>query len=232
MGIDLSRVKILKHNDVYRLADVILRHGTRWKQDRETILSDPKYNDTIIYDYINTAEEVPRRKGRRKYERLDEPNYELLKKIIWDHIKRKNYQIAGDDELVVHMRLGDMMDENTRYTKSRKLYANFYDKLDLDNLPITGVVVVTALHYGHNTKRGLYFYREESKNRSFKLLRNFEKQTHDVGFPIRVVSSECVDEDICFLTSSKYCVKSASLFMDIISRCLCDGKYINLGYRK
>jgi hypothetical protein len=226
---DLSRVKTLKHNDAYRLVDVILRHGTQWKQSREIILSDPKYNDTILYEYLkNVGEEVPYRKGvlcpRAK---LNEPNYELLKKIIWDHIKRKNYQIAGEDELVVHMRLGDVMvyRGGTRYASSIKRYANFYDKLDLDNLPITGVVVVTALHYGHATSKMDNSLYAKSRYRSFKLLRDFEKQTNDVGLPIRLVSQKCVDADICFLASSKYCVKSASLFMDIIKECLIDGKY-------
>ncbi|MCW5213712.1 hypothetical protein VU04_12525, partial [Desulfobulbus sp. TB] len=125
----MDNIKILKTNQVYRVSDLVFCRGIRWKQDRETILSDPQYRETILHDYLT----------QKRYER----DLEIFKRVVREH--QAKYEKPFTDCLVIHLRLGDVMDDtNGRplYEKSQKIYS----KLHLTGLPdLKRATIVTAL---------------------------------------------------------------------------------------
>jgi|TARA_R110000824_G_scaffold356208_1_gene543407 hypothetical protein len=81
-------------------------------------------------------------------------------------------------------------------------------------------IVVTALHFGANTRNNRYFYSDKARDISFEVLRDFEKQSNDIGLEVDVFSSENVDADLAYMASSKFFVCGSSHLSSIIQNCL------------
>jgi hypothetical protein len=81
-------------------------------------------------------------------------------------------------------------------------------------------IVVTALHFGANTRNNRYFYSDKALDISFEVLRDFEKQSNDIGLEVDVFSSENVDADLAYMASSKFFVCGSSHLSSIIQNCL------------
>jgi hypothetical protein len=203
----MDAIKILKTNQVYRVSDLVLCRGIRWKQDRETILSDPQYIETILYDYLT----------QKRYER----DLEVFKRVVRDH--QAKYEKPSINSLVIHLRLGDVMDDiNGRplYEKSREIYKD----LQLIGLPkLKCVTIVTALHFGANPLNNKYFYSDIAKERSFEILQLLSENLKIKGWNVSYKSTENVDEDLCFMSGSNYFWKGLSSLSDLIANCMCNG---------
>ena len=210
--LDLNKVKILKHNSVYRVSDLVNRTGPRWPGDRKTILNDPLYKNTILYDYLSQTLHLPRR-GR---------DLGLFKKILLDHTEKHQYTTADPNNLIVHMRLGDVMTMGyiNRRNACRGAYRNFYNRFKLDKYSFSKITVVTALHFGASKLHNRYFYSDEARDISFKVLKDFEKQSNDVGLEVDIFSSENVDADLAYMASSKFFICGSSKLSAIIQNCL------------
>ncbi len=50
----MNNIKILKDNSIYRINDVVYMFGEQWDVDREEILSNKRYEGTILRDYLET----------------------------------------------------------------------------------------------------------------------------------------------------------------------------------
>ena len=198
-------VVVLKKNSVYRVSDVFFRRGWRWQKDRKTILNDEEFKDTIMFDYLT--------------EKRNEGDFKTFRKIVKRHSEKNQYPQADRNHLVVHMRLGDVMD-NHRKQRCMNRYNEFYERGSIKNLPITKVIIVTALHFGHNSMRNRFYYTPKAVRKSWKVIRDFERQTHEAGFGLGVFSNENVDKDICFMASSRFFVKGQTSLSSIIARCL------------
>jgi len=198
-------VVVLKKNSVYRVADVVHQGGWRWQRDRQSILNEEEFKDTILFDYLT--------------EKRKERDFETLRKIIKRHSEKNQYPQADRNHLVVHMRLGDVMDMQ-RKNRCMNFYNKFYERVKIGNLPISKVTIVTALHFGHNTMRNRFYYTTKAVKKSWQVIRDFEKQTEEAGLGLEVFSNENVDKDICFMASSRFFVKSPSQFSEIIAHCL------------
>jgi hypothetical protein len=205
--IDLNQIQILRNNCVYRVGDVVCRGGIRWKEDRRTILTDPKYKHTILYDYLK--------------HKTKENDIKILKSVVWKHIATKNYPKAEPGELVIHIRLGDFMStahprEQKRRKRAQKMYNSFLYKLP-DSFKLA--TIVTAMHFGANEKNKLYFYDDVAKDRSFGLFRHIEKQLRQ-RMEVKLKSSANVDEDFAYMVSSRHFVKGQTRFSELIAKCL------------
>ena len=202
-------IKTLKSNKFYRISDLFFGWGNRWEQDREHILNDEKYKDTILYKYLT-----------RKTHELD---YALFKEIVKEQTIIKEYPIPTSKELVVQVRLGDVMDSidyNTSKIKSKIFYSDFFDYINLDFNKIKKITVVTALHFGSNEFSEKYFYSEKAEIESMKIIRSLNKQCLEKGYDLKIYSHEDIDRDICYLSNSKYFVKGITQLGDLIIKCL------------
>jgi len=208
-----NSVKVLKTNQVYRFGDLFYRRGIRWQNDRNIILNSKQYNNTILRDYLN-------------YKKKEE-DYQTLKSIALEHIKNKKYKTPEEDELVIHFRCGDIFSEEDYISKKYIIDQfdffknNIFNKKKslLNSSLIKKVTVVTALHYGSNEINGLYFYNQNSHNRSFEFLNFIENEIKYYGHDMNVFSNFNIDLDFCYMISSKYFFGKVGGISNIINTC-------------
>ena len=203
------KIKILKSNSVYRISDLFFCWGIRWEQDRHTILTDPKYKNTILYKYL-----------KQKTKELD---YKLFKEIVRKQTLLKTYQTPSEDELVIQIRLGDIMnslDYKRSKNKSITFYSDFFNYINLDLSKIKKITAVTALHFGSNEFNGKYFYSVKAEEESMKIIESLSNQCSQKGYDLNIYSHEDIDRDICYLANSMYFVKGITQLGDLIAKCL------------
>ena len=103
-------VVVLKKNSVYRVADVFYRAGWRWAKRQKNHSQRCRVKDSIMFDYLT--------------EKRKEGDLETLCKIVKRHSEKNQYPQADPNHLVVHMRLGDVMD-NHRKQRCMNKYNEF-----------------------------------------------------------------------------------------------------------
>ena len=199
------------------MSDLIYQKCDRWEQHKKTILSNPTYRDTILRDYF-----IKKRKG---------PDLETLREIVWDHINQKKYPTASNSELVMHVRLGDRLDgnalmhpSNETYKKSLDLYTNFLPKNIKQDLNISKVTVVTAMHFGGFKDR--FFHTQLAEDRSFEILDIIKQHVTETELEFEIVSNDNFDKDFVYMVSSKYFMQSFSEVSFLASKCLRDNATI------
>jgi hypothetical protein len=210
--IDTDKIKILKNNRVYRISDVFYERGDetppQWERNQALILSDPQYEGTILRDYLT-------RKKKHK-------DFSCWRDVVREHAKKNSYEVANRFDLVVHMRLGDVMviPKAIKVRNVISAYDNFYDKVDIDGLDISRVVVVTAMHFGADETTGRFFYSDEAKDKSVEVFRSLEEQTRGIGLPFELVSNDNIDADIAFMSYSSYFVRGRTMLSRLVGYCV------------
>jgi hypothetical protein len=149
-----------------------------------------------------------------------------------DISKEKKYERPAENELVIHLRLGDIFNPRTVADKRRPIqdawrrYSRFFEKNDFGLDSLGKITVVTALHFGANEKTGRFFYSNFAKKESIKFLRMLEGQVNDVGHELNLISNEDIDRDICYMSGSMHYVKGLSGLSRLISKCLPRGSKV------
>lgn len=179
----IKNILTIRDNSVYRVGDVIMRKGDRWKRDRNTIMKEDRYKYTILREYLET--------------KTKENDWETLKTIVHNNcfrLKRK----PSYDELVIHIRAGDAIQFNWCLSTS---YVDVIRDA-LKQCPyIKKITFVTLLHYGNYVEKQRWIYNEESEQK------NYEKFRKVLGkivlyFPFMeydLLSHENIDIDMCYL---------------------------------
>ena len=236
-----KEVALLRENKIYRFADVFLGIGSRWEMDRESILSDERFRNTILYDYL--------------MHKTQEKDFETLKEIINTHAASKKYTTPDPDELVIHLRLGDCVAApiykggvqhqpgGGSIDHDGNAYKQLYETLPLDAADFSKITFVTALHFGENNindfsgerkawlmergdKKGELFvqsqFTEGKRKKSYEILEDLERQTNSIGFEMNLYSNTNIDADVCYLAHSKYLVQGWRRFSKVIARCTSD----------
>lgn len=207
-----NNVIVLKENKHYRFSDLFFKQGVRWQKDRNLILNDNKFKDSILRQYLE--------------QKTKEEDYETLKKLIKDYISKNNLKLPSKSELVIHLRCGDIFDKIDQCSK----YAVENQYLLIDNLfknqkkifnnRINKVSAVTAMHFGSNELNNKYFYSKEVYDKNIKFLEFFEGIVNKIGYELNVVSNRDFDLDLCYMTSSNHFFKSVSRVSDIVESCM------------
>lgn len=209
-----NKLALLKSNTTYRLGDVFLRAGNRWKQDRHTILTGTKYDGTILKEYL--------------LNKTHERDYTTLKNVINQIGDEKQYLQPDKNELVVHLRTGDSMDTEIKYNNSARI-PDLTDKINqikrvisatTENNQIEKITAVTALHFGNEAATGLFQYSDEIYTRNIEFLEGFIKNINDIGFELNIMSNSEIDRDIYYMARSKHYLPSISNISKIISKCV------------
>jgi len=217
--IDYSQVKILRENKVYRMSDVVMGYGPRHQIDRETILAEPQYRETILHDYLVKCPSTC--------------DKQVFVDVVQQHTQR--YNQANPNDLVMHVRLGDVMQPELAETKQEircksiyHTYAQLFYKHGQWIRQHGRVTIVTALHFGANELNGKYYYTEEAEHNSFETLRRLVEVFESWDMKVSIQSSLNVDEDFCFMASSQQFVGSTSKFAELVSWCLKDSATCHL----
>ena len=180
-----QKVKTLKDNVVYRIADAI-KFQKNHKVVKE-LLQNPIYKDTLLYQF---------------HSQNDKDFYKILEK---NKSKIGNYY--NDNYILVHLRTGDDL-------RSRGIGRNSEPILKaLKNYEKSKkIIIVTAMHYGHHrTDTSLYsgktyIYNDDNYQQNIKLIHEFiQKLEHPVE---DIMSNEDVDIDLLHLVFCKNLVAS------------------------
>lgn len=180
---NIQNIRILKNNSVYRIGDLIFRSGLRWQIDRQTILKDPKYSQTLLNDFFTqfsiTDQEV---------------DLNQLKLIADNHFVQ-----TPCDELLINLRCGDIVSPNCIYYYGK---CNIFNPDRLINQisqiitsKIKKINIITAMHYGSDDlKLNRYFWTQEKHNKNIELLNNlFSKIYEQFGIPIYIDANNLND---------------------------------------
>lgn len=201
-------IKILKENKIYRFADLVLQRGIRWKEDRASILTDKCYSNTILYEYLSSLKDP--------FER-EKPNLRLLHECIVQYSLSNNLIRPENNFLTLPLRLGDICDIPERYQASLKYCLNIYNMISASRMSKpNGFYIVTAMHFGANEKNNRYFFTENAMNKSLSLFYCVVDQLRSFQCPIKVISHENVDIDICFIARSEFVAPSQSKMTELI----------------
>ena len=217
-----SQLKVLEENKFYRFGDFIFKDGGgRWESDREVVKNNEEFKNTILCKYLMQINDD------------SEPDFELLKKIVQEHTIEHKCKIPKENELVIHLRLGDIFQkskyEKLRVKRLKKSVNRLFEKdniLNSNPSVIEKITIVTALHYGANETNGKHFFNKLSYNQNLSFLRNLEERINERGFELNLVSNEKTDLDLCYMANSKYFVKGCSNFSYIIGKCMSDDVHI------
>ena len=203
-----KEIKILEANKHYRFTDLILCRGIRWAQDRQIILEDERYKNTILRKYLERTHNIHLKKP---------PRLRDLHEIIYQHAFENNYKRPGVNSLTLPVRLGDITEEKERFDQSIRLYKNLHRNIKKLEIPTPKTIyIVSALHYGANEINGKYFFSEDSYRKNYELFEIIYKQLSKLNSKIVLVSSRDIDKDICFISRSHYIYPSQSRMTELI----------------
>ena len=141
----------------------------------------------------------------------------LFSEIIDKQIIEKNYSVPINNELVIHLRTGDVVVHSWYLNKPYiELIQEFVDKFNINK-----VTFVTSFFYANvTTKSGtkLFKYHENNHNKNITKLTNLFKNVI-MKFPslnIDVLSSEGVDTDFVYLCKANHLILDRGGFSELI----------------
>lgn len=180
-------IKILNDNSVYRLSDIFFAANDI---DVQPLMSSDEYKDTILVEYINK---------KQKFR-----DWQTLASICSDRIASGEYKQPSSDELVLHIRLGDifisgktwMIDESTKYFE--KLITNI-SKWTQKYPNQSRVTCVTAHHFGHWCHD---MFVQDALAQADNILTRIEDECNKINKPVSYKSSSCFDHDFLYMVGA------------------------------
>ena len=209
----ISKIKTLANNSDYRIADIVYKKGVRWVHSAQQVLSHERYNDTILKNYLLENG-------------INKPfDKNLLKTIIQKHKDDKKMKIPDTNELVVHLRMGDVV-VNDWFL--RKPYLQLINNMLKTNSNINKVTIVTCFAYQVWSPESLHlrkiaknanmwnFTEEKQQQNITKLTLLLNSLKNNLKINIDIVSNEYIDEDICYCVNSKYFIEDVGGFSQLM----------------
>ena len=195
----ITDIKTLKCNSDYRVADIILKKGERWNHSGNEVLTKNDYNGSILQQYL-------------KLNGLHAPaNFYTLLHFIEKYNQEKTLPIPTNNEIVIHLRLGDVVNSKWYLTKN---YIDLINKILTKDNNIDKITFVTCFAYQewsteslHLRKRApLWNYTEEKQEKNIEnTIRLFEDiKNHFPALELKVYSNENIDKDLCFCVLAKH----------------------------
>ena len=175
----------------YRLGDAILLGNSAIGVQRGVL--NERFKGTIGYEYVSRNSSLA--------------DIKRLNGLIDKHIKLHGYKLPDDDEVVVHLRIGDNGQPNRPRDKLVKNDSEFTRLVALIEDAMRGfsdkVTLVTAIHSV-----------ESPKKEDYKIVERLCAR-----LPVTIKSSANVDEDFCYLARAKKLIVTKGNFSDLAGRC-------------
>ena len=199
-----EKVKILRGNSLYRIADIVIKKGPSWRYAAEKILANPSdFKETALFAYLS-------KNG------IDEPtNLPLFHKILSQIGANKGWLKPESEDLVIHVRLGDVLDPKNPIGPEKIFgyYGRFFAKFNGFPKQIKRLVICTALHYPD--LGGLYDYGVVSEVNSRQLLSNILHEAQNKSLGVDIYSNNDIDMDLYYACNSRYFIPGISDFSAI-----------------
>ena len=206
-----NNIKIIKNNSDYRVADILFRKGPRWQLSREQVLNNINYQNTILKKYLEQT---------NNNNNID---YKCLIENIKKYNNDNNLPIPANDEIVLHLRMGDSI---SYYPFLKKDYVNRIRNIMKNNI-ITKITIVTCYVYCPwsketlhlRTKEPMWNYTEDKQNFNYngivKLLKNLRD---NLDIPINIYSNDDIDKDFCYCVLSKFFIEDTGGFSELLMK--------------
>lgn len=208
----INKIVLLKESNSidtkrhYRFADVIYHKGYYWKESTHFILSQPHLSNSILRRYIERCAD-------KNLNHVNKNCLRLLYNIIHNKLKSNSFELPLNKELVIHLRLGDVVNFKQFL---RKNYINIIRKY-INKHKITKVTFCSAFHYGNNVTQGLYIYTDALHQQNIdKLKELFKKILDKFTILIDVKSSIDIDCDFIYMVMAKHFVPDFGGFSKLI----------------
>ncbi|MDA8991265.1 hypothetical protein N9H45_07040 [Opitutales bacterium] len=221
----IKKIRILESNKIYRIGDLVYCRGPkRWLKDRIMILSDNKYKNTILYNYLNEIDINEDARNTNEGVHWDKL-INSIKKFYSREFKSSESEKKEINELFINIRSGDIVTDN-QWHKSCYLFnhdklVKKVDKYYCDK--IKKITIFTAMHYGSDEIDNRFFFNSENYNLNVKFLSSiFKKLYNRFKCQIDVYSSNSknikfIDESFAKLIFSKACIVDHGGFAKLIS---------------
>jgi hypothetical protein len=202
----LNKIVLLKEKNSikrhYRFSDVINHSGNYWKESNDFILKQDHFIGSILRSYI---ERCPDNNKTINPDKI---------KLLYTIIRSKKAKIPKVDELVIHLRTGDVIQFD--WFLKKDYVSIIQDYVDKHN--IKRVTFCTAFHYGNNTTQNMFLYTDEKHRRNKMKLDELFKNVVDrfkyIQFDVK--SSTNIDEDFMYMCLSRHFVKDKGGFSDLV----------------
>ena len=140
----------------------------------------------------------------------------IFSEIIKKKILEKEFLIPKDDELVIHLRTGDMVIYDSFLKKPYiELIQEYKNKFNINK-----VSFVTCFHYGNNQVNNKIFFQfnnEKHKKNIEKLKELFLNVLEKFPFlNINVMSSKDIDRDFLYMCKAKHFIEDIGGFSKLI----------------
>lgn len=213
----LGKIKVIKSNPDYRVNDVLKELGLRWRNSTENILTNSAYNGTILKDYFSSPKY---KKNCSHRERVI-----IVNEIIHQRIKQQRYKLPQQNELVIHIRAGDVV-----HSKSflKRDYISLINSIILTKNGTNGnansvtdikfITFVLAFAFQEFKERKWWLYSDEDLEENYKkvgvlfsrIIQAFPQFTYNV------YSNEIVDNDMIYCSQAKYFISDDSGFSRLL----------------
>lgn len=202
--VNLTDIRVFMKNSVYRIGDLLLHSGVRWHIDRQEVILNQKYKNTLLHKYFHHF------KVDQHMWDLDMLSYRArhanklstynMKNTFSDfkHITDQHRIIVPKSDLLIHVRCGDIV--SPKCTVYKECHVHHINKLigiisGKIHSGIKRIVIIAAMNYGADSLRlKRYFWTQEKHDINIKLLNElFAKISNTFGIPLVIDSENCSD---------------------------------------
>ena len=198
----MNKIITLKKNSDYRIGDVILHRGLRWKKTINDVLSKSIYEGTILREYLEKVG-------------TNAPDLDLLFTICEQH--KTKYIVPDETTLVIHIRAGDVCVHEWFFKKD---YVTIIDRQISKSLnEIQKITFVICFSYCEYTEKGWWVYTENKQQLNIQKLTIILQKCID-AFPnisFDVYSNHNTDKDLIFCVFAKRFVCDEGGFSQIMN---------------
>ena len=208
----LDKILIIQQ-DNYSVCDIVFKKAKRWEYNGNKILTEEKYNGSILKSYLEIN-------GL-----YSEVNLKKLLDITQEYNKNNNFPIPSDNELVLHLRLGDFVEYTGILTKPYIKLIRQY----INNKNINKITIVTAFSYGTWTKETLHLKpndislfkcTQETQKINIRKMKKLIKRIKNnfSNIEVDIMSNLDIDKDFCYCVNSKHFIKDVGGFSDLMMK--------------
>ena len=195
----ISKIVTLKSNPHYRMADVVYRKGFRYRDSTQAILAASEFEGTILKRYLLDNPDI------------ESPNIPLLSRIVGRTVASRKLHLPQHDELVVHIRAGDVV-EHDWFLKT-----NFAEQIEkYSTARICSIVICFA--FQEFIEKGWWLFSNEKLQKNVAMLEallvNLLSQFPEIRFD--VVSHREIDADFIYMVMAPHFIRDQGGFSDLI----------------
>lgn len=181
-----NTISVIEDMSGYNIFNILNSEESSWLDDRERILSSPKYYNTLLYMYMNNID-------------INQPGYSSIKfrNEIERYTRQYKPRVQHVDEQALYIRMGDVIVDTDRYDSD-------HTEVLKDIMTSKKLVIVCCMSFRGNCEyRSEWSYSARAVRINKVFFNNILDQIHTIcpEIEIEVYSPPDPDHAVCYLTS-------------------------------